>query len=326
MGGGAVSFERIWTRIQPRLRRLLAARGIPSDVADDVLQDTALKLLRSWSRVEPNLPLWPLARTVALNCVVDHYRRSVEVPVGDVPDRPAPGDAEERGLARARLSQARVALTTLRPADQSVLLAEIGLAVRRDNTSAARMARWRARHKLLQALPAKQRVRAEKGLRRGRSYYCTTLGQARGLAALWIAAQATPETRGTVRRVAADTPYGVDLYEHEGQRFAFYGGPFMPLYPLAPPPMWDRVQFADAEFHYAASLLDRPADKVASVFAQHWDDVLQPTTSTAHVLDDLGLAPHPTIEEQVAALPDDVKVERGTLRGGATISDSIPCF
>lgn len=182
------------------------------------------------------------------------------------------------------------------------------------------------REEMLQALPAKQRVRAEKGLRRGRSYYCTTLGQARGLATLWIAAQATPETRGTVRRVASDTPYGVNLYEHEGQRFAYYGGPFMPLYPLAQPPLWDRVQFADAEFHYAASLLHRPDDEVAAVFAQRWDDVLQPTTSTAHVLDDLGLAPHPTIEEQVAALPDDVKVERGTLRGGATISDSIPCF
>jgi hypothetical protein len=100
----------------------------------------------------------------------------------------------------------------------------------------------------------------------------------------------------------------------------------MPLYPLAPPPMWDRVQFADGEFHYAASLLDRPADEVAEGLAKRWDDVLQPTTSTAHVLDDLGLAQHPTIVEQVAALPDDVKVERGTLRGGATITDSIPCF
>jgi len=182
------------------------------------------------------------------------------------------------------------------------------------------------REEMLQALPAKQRVRAEKGLRRGHSYYCTTLGQARGLAALWIAAQATPETRGTVRRVASDTPYGVNLYEHERQRFAYYGGSFMPLYPLAPPPMWDRVQFADTEFHYAASLLARPDNEVAAVFAQRWGDVLQPTTSTAHILDDLALAPHPTIEEQVAALPDDVKVEQGTLRGGTTISDSIPCF
>ena len=90
--------------------------------------------------------------------------------------------------------------------------------------------------------------------------------------------------------------------------------------------MWDRVQFADAEFHYAASLLDRPADEVADVFALRWDDVLQPTTPTAQVLDDLGLAPHPTIEEQVAALPDDVKIEGGTIRSGATIFDSIPCF
>lgn len=131
---------------------MLAARGARADQVDDVLQDAALKLLRNWDRVDPELPLWPLARIIALNCLADRHRGHSEVLMRDLPDRPAPGDAEERGLGRARLSRARAALATLHPRDQSVLLAEIGIGARRDNSAAARMARRRARLRLAQAL------------------------------------------------------------------------------------------------------------------------------------------------------------------------------
>ncbi|MDQ3963812.1 MAG: hypothetical protein M3277_07880, partial [Actinomycetota bacterium] len=184
------------------------------------------------------------------------------------------------------------------------------------------------RETMLAGLPQKLRARTERRLSRGRAYYCTSLGQARALAALWIAAQATPGTRAAVTRVADENQYGLDIYENEGKRFAYYVWPFIPLYPLAPPPMWDRVQFSDAEFHYASTLLQDPSDDVAAIFAQRWDDVVDPTTATTELLDDLGLTPHPTIAEQVAALPDDVKLEEGSFprQGGAVISDSLPCF
>lgn len=165
--------------------------------------------------------------------------------------------------------------------------------------------------------------------RRGRGLYsCTAARQARAVAAMWIAAQATPGTRATVTRAATENPFGLTVYEHQGVQRASYIGPFMPLYPQVSPPMWDRVQFNDAEFHYAARLLSRPEDEVASVIAAHWDEIVEPATSTEVILDDLGVAPHPTLDEQIAALDADVKLERGRKRWSTDNSFewSPPCF
>ena len=131
---------------------MLAARGATPDVVEDVLQDTALKLLQNWDRVDPDLPLWPLAKTAAVNCFIDRHRGASAVYLADLPDYPAPYDTEERGLARAKLSRVRAALTTLGPADRSVLLAEVGVSPRRTNCSATKMARKRARIRLANAL------------------------------------------------------------------------------------------------------------------------------------------------------------------------------
>lgn len=107
------------------------------------------------------------------------------------------------------------------------------------------------------------------------------------------------------------SPYGLRIYEVEGKRTATYLGPFIPLYPLNPPQMWDSVNFADAEFHYAAKLLERPTDEVASFVTERWDDLTTPTAPTESFLTEMGITRHPTIEEQIAALPDDVELEQG---------------
>lgn len=173
------------------------------------------------------------------------------------------------------------------------------------------------------------RATAERAWRPGRRLYsCTTAHQARAMAAAWIAGQATPATRATVTRSAAENPYGLQIYEAEGQRYATYVGSFMPLYPEVPPPMWDRVSFTDVEFHYAARLLSRPDEEVGAMFAQHWDELTEPTTLTESFLGDLGLTPHVTIEEQIARLPDDVELERGRRMWSpdAFLVQTIPCF
>jgi hypothetical protein len=159
-------------------------------------------------------------------------------------------------------------------------------------------------------------------------YSCTTARQARAMVAMWIAAQATPSTRATVRRAAAENPYGLMVWEHEGKKRASYIGPFMPLYPQVSPPMWDRVQFNDVEFHYAAGLLDEPAGEVASVIASRWDEIVEPTTLTGTLLADLGISPHPTLDELIAALPEDVRPERGRKRWSpdASFEWGPPCF
>lgn len=165
----------------------------------------------------------------------------------------------------------------------------------------------------LPTLPAYFRNKAEKVLkpRDGRWWGCNTARQARAVVVWWIAGQATPATRATVERVAAESPYGLYIYEHEGQRIAHYLGPFYPVYPRAAPPMWDRVMLADAEFHYGARLLNEPTDAVADFVSDRWGELTEPLAATDDFLDDLGLEPNPTIEEQIAALPKDVELEQG---------------
>ena len=161
-----------------------------------------------------------------------------------------------------------------------------------------------------------------------REYSCTSSLQARTVAAMWIAAQSTPATRSAVISSAADNPYGLTIYDVEGKRYASYVGPFLPIYPEVPPPMWDRIQFGDAEFHYAARLLDRPDDEVAEVFAARWDELKDPTMLTESILDDLDLRPHVSVKEQMDALPEDVQLEmgRGMWSPWAYYVQSVPCF
>jgi DNA-directed RNA polymerase specialized sigma24 family protein len=145
------SFEASWSRIAPKLRRMLIARGVTTSL-DDILQDTALRLFANWERVDHTRSLWPLAKKIALNCAIDGHRRRVAVPIATFPDRPGPHDAEEHAFARARLARVGAALRTLRGTDQTILLGEIGIGARSGHSSAAKMARQRARRRLTQAL------------------------------------------------------------------------------------------------------------------------------------------------------------------------------
>ena len=51
LSAAAVPFDELLTRIEPRLRRLLASYRIPHEDAEDVLQQALLALLYHWDRV-----------------------------------------------------------------------------------------------------------------------------------------------------------------------------------------------------------------------------------------------------------------------------------
>lgn len=204
----------------------------------------------------------------------------------------------------------------------------VGLPMSRSEIVLDRAGVERLKETMIPTLRKRDRARVERRLEPGRRWSsCHTTGQARALVAMWLAGQATPATRASVSRVAADQPYGLMVYEHDGKRLATYLGPFLPMYPLVPPPIWDRVSFADAEFHYAAKLLERPVDEVARVVTQRWDAVTTPTATTEALLSELDLAPHPTIAAQIAALPDDVALEPGRRMWNpeAYRAQTIPC-
>lgn len=187
--------------------------------------------------------------------------------------------------------------------------------------------RARLLKEMLPTVPQRYQRQVRRDLESRRQTFCHTNGQARALAAWWIAAQSTPATRASVTRVTTDTPYGLVIYETQGRRIAANFGSYVPLYPLVSPPIADRISLSGEEFYYAARLLDQPAEGVAGVFGEHWNELIEPATPSTDVLDDLGLEPHPTIDEQIAALPDDVELEPGHRKWAEQNSylGGIPC-
>lgn len=147
-----VAFEPAWEELRPRLYRMLVARGTPPHLADDVVQEAALKLLSSWPRLDLGQPLWPLARTVTLNCLSDSYRRTRAVPVPEVPDAAADYDVEDHAIARVRLGGVAKVIETLRAGDRTALLEVIEPTTEVPRSSAAKMARMRARRRLATAM------------------------------------------------------------------------------------------------------------------------------------------------------------------------------
>ena len=141
-------FESAWPALERKLRAGLAARRVPPDALEDVLQETALRLLRSWGRVRGET-LWAFTLTVALNIVRDDARkrqRRENVPVEDLPpDR----DPEHEALVRMELDRVRAALASMNEKQRAILLSEVGEAAMPEGSAGGiKMARMRARQRL----------------------------------------------------------------------------------------------------------------------------------------------------------------------------------
>ena len=146
-------FEAQWPALATRVERLLARKGVPSEKRDDLLQETALRLIGMWHKVDPHR-IEALATTIALNLLRDELRRkrSSEI-VAQIPELPEPCDVEAAGMARVELARVRTALASLSPRHRSVLLREVGDAGASGlSQDAEKMMRMRARKKLQAAL------------------------------------------------------------------------------------------------------------------------------------------------------------------------------
>ena len=141
------TFESNWPKLEPQLRSALARRRIPVDAREDILQETALRLIRSWDHIRPE-SLWAFALTVSLNIVRDEARKKerrdrsgYECPVTE-------RDPEHEALVRIELDRVRVAFDGLNERQRTILLGEIGEAAVSASTPAQKMARMRARRRL----------------------------------------------------------------------------------------------------------------------------------------------------------------------------------
>src|SRR5918992_3227117 len=117
-------FEAQWPMLATRIQRLLARKGVPSEKRDDLLQETALRLIGMWHKVDPQR-IEALATTIVLNLMRDELRKkkSSDV-VAQLPEVPEPCDVEAAGIARVELERVRVAMASLSPSHRSALLRE----------------------------------------------------------------------------------------------------------------------------------------------------------------------------------------------------------
>jgi RNA polymerase sigma factor (sigma-70 family) len=153
-------FDTEWIAVSARLNGILAHRGVPRCDRDDILQETAIRLLRSWDRLDPARQVEPYARVVAANVWRDSLRRAPkEDPVEHLPDvLPAREDTEQICMVRDDFSRVGRALHSMRPEHSRVLYAvaaeELGQEEPHVASDALRMTRMRARKHLRLVLEA----------------------------------------------------------------------------------------------------------------------------------------------------------------------------
>jgi hypothetical protein len=143
------TFESAWAGLAGRLENALVADRVPRPLAEDIVQETGVRLFERWDRLDTSTSLMPLAITIARNLVVDHYRKDERVELQAAPQQEVIGfDVEERALARVHLGAVHRALRKLNPRYRSLLLAEAGYEKHNGAGGATRTARTRARQGL----------------------------------------------------------------------------------------------------------------------------------------------------------------------------------
>lgn len=140
-------FEDVWPGLEKQLRETLARRRVSREASEDILQETALRLLRNWSRVRPD-SVWAFALTVSLNIVRDEARKRERRDRIVLPSAADP-DPEHEAMVRLELDRVRAALSSMNHRQREILLSEIGEgALAEASTPALKMARMRARRRL----------------------------------------------------------------------------------------------------------------------------------------------------------------------------------
>jgi DNA-directed RNA polymerase specialized sigma24 family protein len=196
-------FTEQWPVVAADLARWLARRGVPGQEVADVVQETAVRLLRRWEELDHDHPLDALARVVALNLWRDQVKAASarEVCVAALPE-PSVEHVEREVVARAEMADVLAGFAGLPEAQRELIRTAVAEA-------------------LTGAEPA----------RRGAAFRMALMRARRALAArlTGIAALLWPRRRGAGPDVAAATTVAVVVA-------LVIAGPFAPFAPYREPP------------------------------------------------------------------------------------------
>jgi len=123
--GDARSFHDLYARHRGSLYRFFL-RQVPRDTADDLYQETWLKVVRGAASYSASAPFAAYLYRIAHNVLVDHYRRAARGDLGgtdDLPDIADPDDPPETELDRATLkARLSAAIAALPPPQREAFL------------------------------------------------------------------------------------------------------------------------------------------------------------------------------------------------------------
>ncbi len=125
--GDHEALQALLQPLHPRLwAYLLKAVGDPHD-AEDLLQETYVRVLRKIGRFRPSGSFESWVFTIASHLVVDRARRRRPIPFDDLADLRAPESdrPDRRAIAEETLVRIRAALDELHPAQRRVFLLRI---------------------------------------------------------------------------------------------------------------------------------------------------------------------------------------------------------
>lgn len=149
-------FERVWPGVSRRINAMLAVRRVPVCLREELIQETAFRLLSVWPFVRRREELWPLAATIARNLLVDHHREASRVELCDGVGEDLVSEDQVERIAEARFDLREVAraMAALNPRHRNLLIAEATptSATIGRSTAAEKMARSRARAQLRRQL------------------------------------------------------------------------------------------------------------------------------------------------------------------------------
>ncbi len=118
----STSLETIWARFSDELRAWFARRGAGVD-ADDLLQETALRVTRNLASLRTDEKLGPWLRRIARNVWIDHLRARNDVVGLDEDAEPREAEVADDALDGLVASWLRPMLERLEPGERAVLQA-----------------------------------------------------------------------------------------------------------------------------------------------------------------------------------------------------------
>jgi DNA-directed RNA polymerase specialized sigma24 family protein len=143
-------FGEVWPQVSGRLHRTLVRRGTPSDEADDLVQDTAVRALQTGVVFDSAEDLFRWSLVVARRMAIDAHRHQQFVVDIDLTDRASPDLVDRQVEARIVFEAVAVAIRQLSAADRRALLQVVDDEAAVDRRDAVRMnvQRHRARARL----------------------------------------------------------------------------------------------------------------------------------------------------------------------------------